>query len=140
MRIIRDLEHYRLEHRLTYAKLAEKLGVHLVTVQRWASGTIKPGKIHEYQIKKLLGRKIANETKEEVIDQDFIKHHTKNGIFTAKAKYGDEAELMTIEYNKSLTPEQRIDATQYLREQYYLVKGLKHERMNKNIVTVIPLL
>ncbi|OGS28257.1 MAG: hypothetical protein A2297_10185 [Elusimicrobia bacterium RIFOXYB2_FULL_48_7] len=54
MDIIKELEHYRLEHRLTQAKLAEKLGVKLLTVQRWLNNSIKPGIINEHRIKIIL--------------------------------------------------------------------------------------
>ena len=52
--ILKRLEDYRLEHRITQEGLAEKLGVSFVTVNRWLNGKHKPSKIQEYQIKKLL--------------------------------------------------------------------------------------
>ena len=52
--ILKKLENYRLEHKITQEGLAEKLGVSFVTVNRWLNGKHRPSKIQEYQIKKLL--------------------------------------------------------------------------------------
>jgi len=52
--IIQALEKYRLENRLSQAKLAEVLGVHLTTINRWFKGHFKPNQIQTYQIQKLL--------------------------------------------------------------------------------------
>ena len=54
MDVMRQLEIYRLEKRLSQEKLAELLGVHFSTVNRWFRGHTKPNKIQEYHIKKLL--------------------------------------------------------------------------------------
>jgi len=54
MDLIKQLEIHRLEHRISQEKLAEKLGVHFSTVNRWFRGHCKPNKIQEYHIKKLL--------------------------------------------------------------------------------------
>jgi transcriptional regulator with XRE-family HTH domain len=56
-RLIRKLEDYRLENRISQEKLAEILGVGFVTVNRWFNGHAKPSKIHEHHIKKLLKSK-----------------------------------------------------------------------------------
>jgi transcriptional regulator with XRE-family HTH domain len=56
-RLIKELEIYRLEHRLTEKQLAEKLGVTFLTVNRWLNGHYNPNKIQEYHIKKLLKSK-----------------------------------------------------------------------------------
>jgi transcriptional regulator with XRE-family HTH domain len=53
--LIKELELYRLENRITQVQLAEILGVAFVTVSRWLNGHTKPNKLQEYQIKKLLG-------------------------------------------------------------------------------------
>jgi transcriptional regulator with XRE-family HTH domain len=52
--ILKRLEDYRLEHKITQERLAEMLGVSFVTVNRWLNGKHKPNKIQEYQIRKLL--------------------------------------------------------------------------------------
>jgi transcriptional regulator with XRE-family HTH domain len=55
--IIKQLEIYRLENRISQEKLAEMLGVAFVTVNRWLNGRTKPSKIQTYQIEKLLASK-----------------------------------------------------------------------------------
>lgn len=57
MNIIKELQNYRLEHKISQEKLAEMLGVAFSTVNRWFNGKTKPNQIQEYQIKKLLGKK-----------------------------------------------------------------------------------
>ncbi|MBR4632071.1 MAG: helix-turn-helix transcriptional regulator [Elusimicrobia bacterium] len=57
MNIIKELQNYRLEHKIPQEKLAEMLGVAFSTVNRWFNGKTKPNQIQEYQIKKLLGKK-----------------------------------------------------------------------------------
>jgi transcriptional regulator with XRE-family HTH domain len=54
MKIIQDLETYRLENRLSQQKIAEMLGVSFATVNRWLNGRTKPNKIQEHHINKLL--------------------------------------------------------------------------------------
>lgn len=54
MDLLEQLEIFRLEHKITQEKLAEMLGVHFSTVNRWFKGHTKPNKIQEYHIKKLL--------------------------------------------------------------------------------------
>jgi len=54
MDIIKQLEIYRLENKITQQALAKKLGVAFCTVNRWLNGRTKPNKIQEYQIKRLL--------------------------------------------------------------------------------------
>jgi transcriptional regulator with XRE-family HTH domain len=54
MDLIKQLEKYRLEHRITQQALAKQLGVAFCTVNRWLNGKTKPNKIQEYQIRKLL--------------------------------------------------------------------------------------
>lgn len=54
MYIIKQLEIYRLENKITQQTLADELGVAFCTVNRWLNGKTKPNKIQEYHIKKLL--------------------------------------------------------------------------------------
>jgi transcriptional regulator with XRE-family HTH domain len=55
MDLIKRLETYRLEHKITQQKLAKMLGVSFFTVNRWFNGkTKKPNKIQRYHIEKLL--------------------------------------------------------------------------------------
>jgi transcriptional regulator with XRE-family HTH domain len=53
-KLIKKLEGYRLEHKISQTKLAEILGVTFVTVNRWLTGKFDPNKIQRYHIKKLL--------------------------------------------------------------------------------------
>ena len=53
-KLIRKLEDYRLEKKISQTKLAEILGVTFVTVNRWFNGKFEPNKIQRYHIKKLL--------------------------------------------------------------------------------------
>jgi len=57
MNLIKKLEEYRLEKRITQERLAEMLGVSFCTVNRWLNGKTKPHKIQEYHIKRLLDKK-----------------------------------------------------------------------------------
>lgn len=54
MQIIRQLENYRLENRVSLQKLAEELSVSFSTVSRWFGGKTKPSKIQQYHIEKFL--------------------------------------------------------------------------------------
>ena len=54
MEIVKQLKVYRLEHRITQEELAEMLGVHFSTINRWFNGHMKPNEMQEYQIQKLL--------------------------------------------------------------------------------------
>lgn len=54
MDLIKQLEKYRLEHKISQEKLSEMLDVHFITVNRWFNGHQKPSKMQEYHIKKLL--------------------------------------------------------------------------------------
>lgn len=54
--LIRQLETYRLEHKITQETLAKELGVAFSTVNRWFNKKTKPSRIQEYHIKKLLER------------------------------------------------------------------------------------
>jgi len=54
MELIVKLEEFRLERKISQEKLAEMLGVHFITVNRWFKGHQKPSKMQEWHIKKLL--------------------------------------------------------------------------------------
>jgi transcriptional regulator with XRE-family HTH domain len=57
MQIVKRLETYRLEKRISLQKLAEDLGVSFSTVSRWFSGKTKPSKIQQYHIEKFLKKR-----------------------------------------------------------------------------------
>ncbi len=78
------------------------------------------------------------------IGLDFFKYtplefvHYKNfmkskNIVCSKCFSFDELESSTEAYFFSLTPQQRLDTVQYLREQLYKIKGIKPQRLNKKI-------
>jgi len=54
MKIIKQLEQYRLENRLSQTVLADRLGISYATVNRWFNGHTKPNKMQTYHIEKLL--------------------------------------------------------------------------------------
>ena len=54
MKILEQLEKFRLKNRISQQALALKLGVHFTTVNRWFRGHQKPNKMQEYQIRELL--------------------------------------------------------------------------------------
>ncbi|MEA1980849.1 MAG: helix-turn-helix transcriptional regulator [candidate division Zixibacteria bacterium] len=56
-RLIKDLENYRLDNRITQMELADMLGVAFITVSRWLNGRNNPNKIQTHHIKKLLKEK-----------------------------------------------------------------------------------
>ena len=59
MNIVKQLELYRLENRITQQELAKGLGVAFSTVSRWLNGKTKPNKIQQYHIEKFLKGKIT---------------------------------------------------------------------------------
>ncbi len=59
MEIIRQLELYRLENRVTQVDLAKELKVAFSTVSRWLNGKTKPNKIQQYHIKKFLAERLG---------------------------------------------------------------------------------
>lgn len=61
MKIIKSLEKYRLENRISQESLAKKLGVAYSTVNRWLNGKTKPNKIQKYHIEKLLKKGLKND-------------------------------------------------------------------------------
>ena len=54
MDIIKQLQIFRLENKISQEELAKKLGIAYTTVNRWLNGKTKPNQIQEYHIKKLL--------------------------------------------------------------------------------------
>ena len=57
MAIIKKLELYRLENRITQQALAKELGVAFSTVSRWFNGKTVPSKIQQYHVEKYLSKK-----------------------------------------------------------------------------------
>ncbi len=55
--IVKALEHYRLENRVTQEELAKEIGVNFSTVSRWLNGKTTPNKIQQYHIEKFLEQK-----------------------------------------------------------------------------------
>lgn len=45
MDLVKELEVYRLEHKITQQAIARKLGVYFVTVNRWLNGRTIPRKV-----------------------------------------------------------------------------------------------
>jgi len=58
--LIKQLETYRLENKISQEELAEKLGVAFSTVNRWLNRKSKPNKIQKYHIVKLLKKDFKN--------------------------------------------------------------------------------
>jgi transcriptional regulator with XRE-family HTH domain len=52
--IVKELEKYRLENRISQQKLAFELDVAFCTVNRWFKNRNEPNQIQEYHINKLL--------------------------------------------------------------------------------------
>jgi transcriptional regulator with XRE-family HTH domain len=52
--LMKKLEIYRFENRISQRKLADLLHIHFSTVNRWFNGKTKPNKIQSYHIKKLI--------------------------------------------------------------------------------------
>jgi transcriptional regulator with XRE-family HTH domain len=63
MDLIKELDSYRLDNKITQASLAEQLGVSFVTVNRWFNNKTKPSKIQQYQIEKFLRGKTGSKKK-----------------------------------------------------------------------------
>ena len=53
-KIVKELETFRLEKKITQQSLASILGVAFCTVNRWFNGKNEPNKIQEFHIKRLL--------------------------------------------------------------------------------------
>lgn len=63
MNLIKALDSYRLDNKITQQSLAEQLGVSFVTVNRWFNNKTKPSKIQQYQIEKFLKCKTESKKK-----------------------------------------------------------------------------
>ena len=63
MDLIKELDSYRLDHKITQQSLAEQLGVSFVTVNRWLNKKTRPSKIQQYQIEKFLKGKTGSKKK-----------------------------------------------------------------------------
>jgi len=63
MDLIKRLEIYRLENKISQEDLAEKFGVAFSTVNRWLNSKAKPNKIQSYHIEKLLKTRAKNKIK-----------------------------------------------------------------------------
>ena len=60
--IIKELEKYRLENRITQVKLADDLDVAFCTVNRWFKDRNEPNQIQEFHIRKILkNRRVQND-------------------------------------------------------------------------------
>ena len=57
MDIVKKLELYRLENKITQQDLAKELGVAFSTVSRWFNGKTVPSKIQQYHVEKYLTKK-----------------------------------------------------------------------------------
>jgi transcriptional regulator with XRE-family HTH domain len=57
MDIIKKLELYRLENKITQQDLAKELDVAFSTVSRWFNGKTTPSKIQQYHVEKYLTKK-----------------------------------------------------------------------------------
>ena len=57
MDLVRKLEKYRLENKVSQQRIAERLGVSFSTVNRWLNGKSLPNKIQSYHIQKLIKKK-----------------------------------------------------------------------------------
>lgn len=58
--LIKHLELYRLENRVTQKQLAQEIGVNFSTVSRWLNGKTRPNKIQQYHIEKFLKGKAGH--------------------------------------------------------------------------------
>ena len=58
MDIIKKLDLYRLENKITQEELAEELDVAFSTVNRWFNGRTVPSKIQQYHVEKYLNKKV----------------------------------------------------------------------------------
>ena len=57
IKLIRELEEYRLKNRIPQEELARSLDVAFSTVNRWINGKTVPNKTQRYHIEKLLQQK-----------------------------------------------------------------------------------
>ena len=59
IKLVRELEEYRLQNRISQDELARSLNVAFSTINRWINGKTKPNKTQRYHIEKLLSKKSA---------------------------------------------------------------------------------
>jgi len=52
--LLKQLELYRLENKITQETLAKELGVAFSTISRWLNGKVTPNKIQAFHIEKFL--------------------------------------------------------------------------------------
>ena len=57
--LLKQLEHYSLENKITQETLAKELGVAFSTISRWLNGKVNPNKIQAYHIEKFLKGKVS---------------------------------------------------------------------------------
>ena len=57
IKLVKELEEYRLKNRIPQEDLARSLGVAFSTVNRWINGKTKPNKTQSYHIRKLLSER-----------------------------------------------------------------------------------
>jgi DNA-binding XRE family transcriptional regulator len=62
--ILKELEKYRLENRMSQEKLAQRLDVAFCTVNRWFKERNEPNQIQEFHIKKILKQRRSTNDKE----------------------------------------------------------------------------
>lgn len=58
----------------------------------------------------------------------------KSKFPTRKFSSIKEMEEYAFEQDISLDLSKKLDLTQYLREEYYKIKGIKPQRINKNVI------
>ena len=63
--LIKQLELYRLENRITQVELSKDIGVNFSTVSRWLNGKTKPNKIQQYHLEKYLSKRKPNFTSKQ---------------------------------------------------------------------------
>jgi len=63
MDLVKELDSYRLDNKITQQALAERLGVSFVTVNRWFNNKTRPSKIQQFQIEKFLKGKAGSKKK-----------------------------------------------------------------------------
>jgi putative transcriptional regulator len=56
-KLVKELESYTLENRISQEQLSAILGVAFSTVNRWFNGKTNPSRIYSYHIRKLLTTK-----------------------------------------------------------------------------------
>ena len=53
-KLIKRLELFRLENKITQQELADEIGVNFSTVSRWLNNKTRPNKVQQYHIVKFL--------------------------------------------------------------------------------------